>query len=198
MARRLLASPRLCAYIIDPCAPWTCASLVLMLLSSGLRLCYFICVPQPVETHFVHLILPLAAATMFICAIAFFGARTALPTAIGVLVGVVFFALKAQSFTPLHQTLCTILYLGVAVLYSLTVTDVIPTKKLLYPLFGLPLLYHIFVEDTQYYFFASPPVPFVQWLPEMSVLCIMAALLCASIALQRRDGVADHSLDFGQ
>jgi hypothetical protein len=54
------------------------------------------------------------------------------------------------------------------------------------------------VEDTQYYFFASPPVPFVQWLPEMSVLCIMAALLCASIALQRRDGVADHSLDFGQ
>lgn len=198
MARKCFRAPSLHAYVMDTGGGWTIASLGLMLLSSILRLCYFLFLPQPVDTHFLHLILPLAASAAFISAVAFFGDRTAAPTVVGVLLGVVFFALKAQSFTPLHQTLCTILYLGVAVLYSLTVTDVIPTKKLLYPLFGLPLLYHIFVEDTQYYFFASPPVPFVQWLPEMSVLCIMAALLCASFALRRRDSAADRSLDFGQ
>ena len=187
MACKLFARPRACAYVIDPGGAWTCVSYVFMLLSSLLRLFYFLRVPQPAETHFVHLILPLAASTAFIFAIAFLGTRTALPSAAGVLLGVIFFALKAQDFTPLHRTLCTILYLAVAVLYSLTVMGVLPTKKLLYPLFGLPLLYHIFVEDTQYYFFANPPVPVIEWLPEMSVLCIMAGLLCASLALQRTD-----------
>ena len=185
MARRLFSLPRARAYVIDPCGGWALASLGLMLLSSLLRLYYFLRVPQPRETHWVHLILPLAASALFICAVVFLGSRTALPTAAGVLVGVVFFALKAQSFTPLHRTLCTILYLTVAVLYTVSVTGILPTKKLLYPLFGLPLLYHILVEDTQYYFFADPTVPVIEWLPEMSVLCIMAALLCVSIGMQR-------------
>ena len=184
MACRLFSRPRACAYVFDISSAWTYVSYAFMILASLLRLFYFLRVPQPAEMHLVHLIMPLTASALYVCAIVFLGERTALPSAAGVLLGVVFFALKAQSFTPLHQTLCTILYLTVAVLYTATVTGVIPTKKLLYPLFGLPLLYHIFVEDTQYYFFATPPVPLIEWLPEMSVLCIMAALLCASVALR--------------
>ena len=188
MARKLFAPPRACAYTIDPCGGWTYASYALMLLSCALRLFYFLRVPQPAHTHFLHLLLPLAAATAFICAIVFLGERTALPSAAGVLLGVIFFALKAvQLFAPLHRTLCLVLYAAVIGLYALTVLGVLPTKKLLYPLFGVPLLYHILVEDTQLYFFADPPVPFVEWLPEMSVLCIMAGLLCASVALQKTE-----------
>lgn len=187
MARKLLAPPRARAYVIDPGGAWTCVSYVFMVLSSLLRLFYFLRVPQPPETHFLHLILPLAAITVFVCTVAFLGERTALPSAAGVLLGVIFFALKAQAFTPLHQTLCTILYAAVIALYTLTVLGVLPTKKLLYPLFGLPFIYHLLVEDTQYYFFADPPVPVIEWLPEMSVLCIMAGLFFASVALQKTE-----------
>lgn len=59
----------------------------------------------------------------------------------------------------------------------------LPTKKLLYPLFGLPLLYHIFVEDMQYY---VPPIPVWDWMPEISVLCIMAALFSLTFAMQQK------------
>ena len=174
------------AYTVDATSACALTSMGLMLLSSALRLIYYVQKPLLIGELLLHLVLPLAAATAFICAVVFWGHISALPTAVGVLLGVIFFALKAKDFAPLHQTLCTILYLGVAVLYTLTVLGILPTKKLLYPLFGLPLLYHILVEDTQYYFFADPPVPFFEWLPEMSVLCIMASLLSLSVGIRKR------------
>jgi hypothetical protein len=114
------------------------------------------------------------------------GKRNIALTALSVLFGVVFFIVKAFTFeSTLHTSLCIVLYLAVLSLYSLTVFDVIRIKYLLYPLFALPLLYHIFVEDMQIYILAEPAVPFFEWLPEISVLCIMAALLCVSIAMQK-------------
>ena len=85
-----------------------------------------------------------------------------------------------------HTVLCIILYFAVLVIYSLTVFGIIPTKKLLYPLFGLPLLYHIFVEDMKLYVFAKPTVPFFEWLPEISILMIMGALFSISFSLKRK------------
>ena len=96
--------------------------------------------------------------------------------------GVTFFILKATTFTPLHRFLCTALYLGVLALFGGTVLGLLPTKKLLYPLFGLPLLVHLFIEDPPKYVFSGVPV--WDWLPEISVLCIMAGLLTLSIALE--------------
>jgi hypothetical protein len=78
------------------------------------------------------------------------------------------------------------LYTLVLLLYSATVLGFLPSKKLLYPLFGLPLIYHIFVEDMKIYVLAKPPVPFVEWLPEISVLLIMAGLLSLSIAMKKK------------
>ena len=66
----------------------------------------------------------------------------------------------------------------------LTVSGRIPTKKLLYPLFGLPLAFHLFVEDVKNY--VIPGAPLHAWLPEISVLMIMASLLCISVALEPR------------
>ena len=86
----------------------------------------------------------------------------------------------------MHRLFCTLLYYAVLHLYILTVEGILPTKKLLYPLFGLPLCYHIFVEDMQMYILASPKPPFVEWLPEISVLCIMASLLAVSFAIRKR------------
>jgi hypothetical protein len=133
----------------------------------------------------VHLLLPILAAVTFFTVV-----QRGLPaeyTALGVLFGVVFFMIKAFTFaTMIHTVLCLILYMTVLCLYSATVFVIVPTKKLLYPLFGLPLLYHIFVEDMKLYVFAESPVPFFDWLPEISVLLIMAGLLCISLGLEKR------------
>ena len=150
------------------------------------RLCYYL--PKALAPGFalVHLWMPVAAGVCFLVGMAL-GGRWAKPGALTALVlGVTFFVIKAMSFTPVHRTLCTILYLTVLVLFSATLLGYLPTKRLLYPLFGLPLLYHIFVEDTQAYFFADPPIPVADWMPEISVLCIMAGLLCLSIGLEVR------------
>jgi hypothetical protein len=50
-----------------------------MILASLLRLFYFLRVPQPAETYFVHLVMPLAASALFVCAIVFLGERCMLP-----------------------------------------------------------------------------------------------------------------------
>jgi len=101
---------------------------------------------------------------------------------------VLFFFLKSFTFAAvIHTVLCILLYITVFVLYTLTIFGYIRTKLLLYPLFGLPLAYHIFIEDMKLYILADPPVPFVEWLPELSVLCIMAALLSLSVGIQKRN-----------
>lgn len=103
-----------------------------------------------------------------------------------VLLGIVFFIIKSFSFDSiLHTILCILLYLLVAVLYTGTVFGRIRTKWLLVPLFGLPLLYHIFVEDLNAMRSATPP-SLPEGLQEISVLCIMLSLLLLSIAMKKK------------
>ena len=156
----------------------------MMAVSVLIRMGYFAAHGGSAGHLTVHLLLPILAAVTFFVVV--LKGMPADYTALGVLFGVVFFIIKAFAFaSKLHTFLCVILYLLVLSLYSATVFGLLPTKKLLYPLFGLPLLYHIFVEDMQLYVFAEPPVPFFEWLPEISVLLIMAGLLCISLGLER-------------
>ena len=155
-----------------------------MAAAALVRLAYYLPREMDAVTLWVHLVMPVEAAALFLAGTAGGGSWAKGAGIAAVAVGVVFFIIKATAFTPVHQTLCTILYLAVLVLFTLTVLGLLPTKKLLYPLFGLPLADHLAVEDTQAYFFADPPVPVGEWMPEISVLCIMAALLCLSISLK--------------
>lgn len=177
-------------YRIAPTAPAAVTATALMLASAVIRVLYFVfrdsAVPLPIGGLPVHLLLPLLAAAWFVFAVLCHGSRaeTVCPA---VTLGVVFFSVKAFSFaSPLHTALCLLLYLTVLALCHLTLCGILRTKALLYPLFGLPLLYHLFVEDMQHYILAKPQPPFVEWLPEISVLCIMAALLSFSFALEER------------
>lgn len=155
-----------------------------MAASALIRLIYYIPTEMSPAVFWIHLILPTAATLLFILGTVV-GKGYWKPLSIAaVVLGIAFFIIKAFSFTPVHQTLCTILYLTVLSLYTLTILGYLPTKKLLYLLFGLPLVYHILVEDTQLYFFADPPVPVWEWMPEISVLCIMAALFSQSAAMK--------------
>ena len=165
---------------------FTVLGLSMMAVSVLIRCVYFAVEGGSTGLLIVHLLLPVLAALTFFFVV--LRGQPAEYTALGVLFGVVFFIIKAFTFeSKLHTTLCVILYLTVLTLYTATVFGLIPTKKLLYPLFGLPLLYHIFVEDMQIYILADHPVPYFQWLPEISVLLIMAGLLCISLGLERKE-----------
>lgn len=175
-------------YSVCPSHPAAVVSIILMALCAIIRCGYYATVGADALELLIYLALPVAAALLLIAIILFWGQTHVALSSVSVLLGVVFFMVKATTFpSQLHTALCMVLYVAVLFLFSLTVFGIIPTKKLLYPLFSLPLLYHIFVEDMQIYILASPRPPFVAWLPEISVLCIMGALLALSIALEKKN-----------
>ena len=109
-----------------------------------------------------------------------------LPLCLPVAGGVAFFVIKAFTFSsPLHTALCCALYMAVLLLTCLTFFGIVRTKYLLYPLYGLPLLVHIGMDVCEL-FFAAERIPPAELVPEASVLCIMAALLCLAIAMERQ------------
>lgn len=129
------------------------------------------------------ILLPLAANVLFALLLLTSGRDQVYRTAVPVWLGCVFFAVKAAGFDSLlHTVLCLLLYALVAVLYTATVTGYLPTQALLYPLFGLPLLYHLFIEDPV----KLRGADLRGWLLEISVLLCMASMLAASAALRRR------------
>ena len=176
------------SFSIERKSPATWLSLFFMAASATVRAVYYSVTPMTPLVFWVHFVNVIAAAVVFAVAVIFFGEKCPQLTSVSVLMGVVFFMVKAFTFeTMTHTVLCLILYTAVLVLYSLTIFGIIRTKYLLYPLFALPLLYHIFVEDMQIYILADPQPPFFEWLPEISVLCIMAALLCVSVAMKKKE-----------
>ena len=171
--------------IVAPKHPFAIISMAFLALSLLARLVYY--VPEGLTGFdwWVYLGIPGFATIWFPIALLLWGRNTLLPTCVSVFGGVFYFIVKAFTFAHWwHTALCICLYLAVLVLYCLTVTGVIPTKKLLYPLFGLPLAFHLFVEDVKNY--VIPGADLHTWLPEISVLCIMAALLCVSIAMEQK------------
>lgn len=131
---------------------------------------------------FFQILLPLTANVFFVWILFLDGRERLYRSAVPVWLGCIFFAVKALSFPSLlHTVLCLLLYALVAVLYTATVVGHVPTQAPLWLLFGLPMLYHVIVEDRQ-----KIGWPVHDWLPEISVLCCMAALLCLSLAMRRR------------
>ena len=168
-------------YTADPKNPWSVAAMAFMTVSAAVRLIRYGGDALTGFDLWVYLIIPTIAALFFLIAIPLWGRKTLLPTCISVIGGVFFFIVKAFTFPHLwHTVLCIILYTAVLLLYCLTVLGVIPTKRLLHPLFGLPLAFHLFIEDMKNYVLTDPPADFWTWMPEISVLCIMACLLCLS------------------
>lgn len=139
------------------------------------------------------IVLPVASCLLFGVLAVYCGRRFFSLTFIPVVLGVLFFIVKAFTFdSVVHTVLCIILYLAVAFIYTATVFGVIRTKWLLAPLFGIPLIVHIFVIDREQIVNAES-VNLAEWLPEISVLCIMLALLLICFAMKKRDFAAERA-----
>jgi len=169
-------------YYIEPKSPLILTAAAFLAISFALRL--FWCIHWNTTDAFVfpsQVLLPLFSCVLFLVCLFCWGKTKLWTTFIPAFLGVLFFILKATGFIWWHQLLCTLLYLLVAVLYGLTVFGVAPIRKLLIPLFSLPLAFHIFIEDLIIKWDTHTAET---WIQEISVLCIMAALLCISLAMK--------------
>lgn len=134
----------------------------------------------------MHVVVPVVSCILLILCVSFLGKKGFFLSCVPVILGVVFFIYKAFSFeSPVHMVLCILLYLAVAVLYTGTVVGSIHTKWLLPPLFGLPFIYHVVVEDLPALNNSVESISFAAGMQEMSVLCIMAALFCVGMGLKK-------------
>lgn len=172
-------------FYVEKESKWVHTAVILMVMSAVFRLigCYNLFG----DAYFAvsQIALPLACNLLFILLIMTLGKRLLCLTAVPVILGVVFFILKAFTFESwLHTVLCVLLYALVAVLYTATVFGFIRTKWLLVPLFALPFLYHIFVEDAAA--LRNNEMSFAEGMQEMSVLCIMLSLLCTAFAMKKK------------
>lgn len=167
---------------------WTVqAAILLMALSAMFRIAG--CWGKWNDAFFAatQIALPLMCSILFILCLLLLGKKALWTTAVPVILGVVFFIIKSFTFESwLHTILCILLYLLVAVLYTGTVFGILRTKWLLVPLFGLPFLYHIFVEDLAALRDTANPVTLSAGLQEISVLCVMLALLFTALAMKKK------------
>lgn len=132
------------------------------------------------------IVLPLCCNLLFIVCLLLFGKRAFSLTCVPLLAGIVFFIIKAFTFDSwIHTVLCLCLYIGISVLYVLAVFGSAKIRYLLAPIFGLVFLYHVFVEDLAALRDVQNPVTLSAGMQEMSVLCIILAMLFVSLAMKR-------------
>lgn len=175
-------------YIIDGRHLLFRTAAALLFLSAAVRCVWFALAHgtgADAYTAVVHFMMPVLSGLLMALCILFEKTKLSF---VPLFFGVAFFILKALSFpSRLHTVLCCILYTLVFILFTLTaVLGRIPTRVPLILVFVLPFLYHVFVEDMAKLTSAAPPT-FLEWMPEISVLLIMAGLACFAVGLKKKE-----------
>jgi hypothetical protein len=162
------------------------AMIILMALSIAFRLIGCWGLWNDRSFALAQIALPIGSALLLMVFVWLFGRRALWLTFVPVILGAVFFIIKSLGFeSTVHTVLCILLYAAVIALYSGTVFGLIRTKWILVALFGLPFLYHIFIEDLPALGDTANPVSFSGGMQEMSVLCIMLGLFCLSLSMKK-------------
>lgn len=174
-------------FYVEKQSVWVQAAVIFMALSAVFRLVG--CWGMWGDSFYAatQIALPLCCNLLFILCILLLGKKLFCLTAFPVLLGVVFFIIRAFSFDSwLHTVLCILLYILIAVLYTGTAFGLIRTKWFLAPLFALPFLYHVFIEDLAKLRDPVNPLTFFAGMQEMSVLCVMLSLLFTVFAMKKQ------------
>ena len=131
--------------------------------------------------------LPAGSCLLLALCILLLGKRGFFLSSLPVLLGVVFFIFKLINSTSwMHTVLCILLYLAIVIIYPATVFGWIRTKWLLPPLFGIPFVIHI-ARDLPRLSDTVNPVTFSAGMQEMSMLCMMAALMFIGFGLKKHE-----------
>ena len=131
--------------------------------------------------------LPAVSCLLLALCVLLFGKRGFFLSSLPVLMGVVFFIFKLLNSTSwVHTVLCILLYLAIVIVYPATVFGWIRTKWLLPPLFGVPFAIHI-ARDFAKLTAMPDAITFSAGMQEMSMLCMMAALMFIGFGLKKHE-----------
>ena len=178
-------------YYVRKNDPLVWLSAALMLASAVCRVAFYRLAPLGVRGFWLYLLLPLSANLSFPPILLYHGERRLYKTFVPVLLGCLFFSIQAFELpSAFFIWLCLMLYIAIAVLWLLTVDGRLRTQFLLLPLFGASFLFHLIVVDLPAYWAGQKGLSI--WLPKLSVLLILASLLCASGAMRKRPRTGEY------
>lgn len=136
---------------------------------------------------YMQILLPILCGILYIVIILYLGERAFWLTVIPVILGAVFFIVKSTDFDGIFKTvLCMAVSVLTVIVYTATVFGKIRSKWLLAPLFGLPLLYQLIIRDGATILAREGAMSLNEFIPELSVLCILLALLMTVFAMKKR------------
>jgi hypothetical protein len=135
------------------------------------------------DATYTEVFLPIACCILFIVLIEMLGRAALWSTSLPVFMTAVFLILETFAVKVWWvKALSILLYVVAACVYTMTVFGKIRTKWLLVVTIGTPLVYHLAVQDRSS-LYAATPTTLVQWMPEISAMCFLTALLFTTLAM---------------
>ena len=145
------------------------------------------------DETFTRVYLPIVCCIVFIVFIKLFGNKGLWTTSFPVMLIAVFLILETFEFDIWWIKAGSIfLYLVVATIYTMTVFGKIKTKWLLVFCVGTPIVYHLAFQDRTSLLTASEPNVILAWLPEISQMCFLIALLFITLAIEKIKPQIEH------
>jgi signal transduction histidine kinase len=131
--------------------------------------------------------LPVLCALLLIVFLPVFANHGLWMTSIPIVLEAVFFILETGHISVWWvKAVSILLYIVISIIYTMTVFGKIPSKWPLVISIGVPLVYHLAVQDRTSLLEASSPNTLVAWMPEISAMSFVLALLLITLAMVKK------------
>lgn len=136
---------------------------------------------------YTQVFLPVLCAVLLIVFLPVFAKHGFWMTSIPIVFTAVFLILETAPIKVWWiKAVSILLYIVVAIIYTMTAFGKIPSKWPLVVVIGVPLVYHLAVQDRSSLIEASSPDMLVSWMPEISAMCFILALLFITLAMTKK------------
>ena len=136
---------------------------------------------------YTQVFLPILCAVLLIIFLPVFANRGLWMTSIPIVFTAVFLILETAPIKVWWiKAVSILLYIVVSIIYTMTVFGKIPSKWPLVIVIGVPLVYHLAVQDRSSLIEAADPDVLINWMPEISAMCFILALLMITLAMVKK------------
>lgn len=136
---------------------------------------------------YMQILLPVVCGILFIVSILFLGKRAFWLTSVPVVLGAVYFIVMATDLKGILPTvLCVVVSVLTVIVYCSTVFGKGRKKWALILIFSLSLLYHLLIKDRTTILAQEGAMTLNEFIPELSILCILLSLLFMVFAMKKR------------
>lgn len=139
------------------------------------------------STTYTQVFLPVLCVLLLIVFLPLFANHGLWMTSIPIVLEAVFFILETGHISVWWvKAVSILLYIVISIIYTMTVFGKIPSKWPLVISIGVPLVYHLAVQDRTSLLEASSPDTLVAWMPEISAMSFVLALLLITLAMVKK------------